>query len=170
MKKRMPEGINIRHGRPCPGRDGGRCRCSPTYQGQVWSARDGKRLSRSFPTLAAAKAWRADSLVALRTGTLAPPSRRTLREAAAEWVAGARDGKITKRNGQPYKPSVVRGYQQALRDRVLPEFGGALLSELRHFDIQEFVDRMRAAGLDASTVRNTIAPVRVIYRRAVSRG
>ena len=79
-------------------------------------------------------------------------------------------GKITKRNGQPYKPSVVRGYQQALRDRVLPELGGALLSEIRHLDIQEFVDRLRAAGLDASTVRNTIAPVRVIYRRAVSRG
>lgn len=79
-------------------------------------------------------------------------------------------GKITKRNGQPSKPSVVRGYQQALRDRVLPELGGALLSEIRHLDIQEFVDRLRAAGLDASTVRNTIAPVRVIYRRAVSRG
>lgn len=64
----------------------------------------------------------------------------------------------------------MRGYQQALRDRVLPELGGALLSEMRHLDIQEFVDRMRAAGLDASTIRNTIAPIRVIYRRAVSRG
>jgi hypothetical protein len=57
-QKRLPEGITIRHGRSCPARHGKRCRCDPTYQAQVWSARDGKRLSRSFPTLAGARTWR----------------------------------------------------------------------------------------------------------------
>jgi hypothetical protein len=48
-QKRLPEGITVRHGRSCPAREGKRCRCDPNYQAQVWSARDGKRLSRTFP-------------------------------------------------------------------------------------------------------------------------
>ena len=54
--------------------------------------------------------------------------------------------------------------------RVLPELGGARLSELRRVDLQDFADRLCADGLDASTVRNTLMPLRVIFRRAVARG
>ena len=146
------------------------CSCRPTWEASVFSWRDGRKLRKTFSTLAEAKAWRADAMVALRRGTLNTSSRRSLREAADEWVVGVRDGRITKRNGQPYKPSVVRGYEQALRDRVLPEFGGALLSEIRLIDLQEYADRLRTEGLDASTIRNTLAPLRVVYRRAVARG
>ena len=58
MAKRLPEGISLRHARSCPSRSGGRCRCAPTYQAQAWSPRDRKRLTRTFPTLAAARGWR----------------------------------------------------------------------------------------------------------------
>lgn len=33
-------------------------------------------------------------------------------------------------------------------------------------DLQDFVDRLAADGLDGSTIRNTVNPLRVIYRRA----
>ena len=55
MAKRLPEGISLRHARSCPSRSGGRCRCAPRYQAQAWSPRDRKRLTRTFPTLAAAR-------------------------------------------------------------------------------------------------------------------
>jgi integrase len=57
-----------------------------------------------------------------------------------------------------------------MRDRVLPDLGGARLSEIRRVDVQDLADRLQAQGLDASTIRNTIAPLRVVYRRAFSRG
>jgi integrase len=107
----------------------------------------------------------------LRKGTLRTPSKRTLRQAADEWLEGAKAGAITKkRDGQAYKPSTLRGYEQALRDYLLPALGGARLSEIRRVDLQDFADRLRADGLDASTIRNTIAPLRVVFRRALARG
>ena len=81
------------------------------------------------------------------------PSRLTLREAAEAWLAGARDGAIRNRSGDRYKPSVVRGYETALRLRVLPELGGAQLSEIRRADVQDFVDRLLARR--ASTRRRS---------------
>jgi len=53
---------------------------------------------------------------------------------------------------------------------VLPELGGARLSELRRIDVQDLADRLCAEGLDASTVRNTLMPLRAIFRRALARG
>jgi integrase len=44
------------------------------------------------------------------------------------------------------------------------------LHEIQRRDLQDLADRLLAKGLDASTVRNAIAPVRCIYRRAVARG
>src|SRR6266508_4939500 len=98
-QKQLPDGISARHARACPSRDGGRCRCDPSYQAQVWSSRDRKRLSRSFPTLAAARAWRHDAHVALRRGAIRGGASTTLREAASEWLTGAGEGVVRNRSG-----------------------------------------------------------------------
>jgi integrase len=166
-KKRQPEGITARHARACPARSSGRCRCTPSYQAQVWSARDGKRVS-SFSTLADAKAWRHDALVGLRRGTVRATAETRLHGAAAEWLRGARDGSILNRSGDRYKPSALRGYEQALRDRILPELGGAKLSDIRRSDVQRLVNRMLGAGFNASTIRNALLPLRAIYRHALA--
>lgn len=163
-------GIQVRHSKLCPTRDGGRCKCKPTYQANVWSAREGKRIFKTFPTLAAAKAWRADAQVALRKGTMRAGSSATLREAAEAWLEGVRSGAIRNRSGHRYKPSAIRGYKAALVARVLPELGGARLADIRRIDLQDFADRLCADGLDASTVRNTLMPLRAIFRRALARG
>jgi integrase len=93
-----------------------------------------------------------------------------LREAAQAWLAGAADGSIRTRSGDRYKPSALRGYEQALRTRILPELGPAKLSEVGRADVQALADRLLTLGLDASTIRNALMPLRAIYRRAVSRG
>jgi integrase len=136
----------------------------------VFSSRDGKKLRRTFRTLAAARDWRAEVATGVRRGTMRAPDRTTLRQAAEAWVAAAESGTIRSRSGGPFKPSTLRVYCQGLRDHVLPNLGGARLSELRLADVQDLADRMLAGGADASTVRNAIAPLRVVFRRAIARG
>lgn len=163
-------GIRVRHGKLCPSRSGSACRCRPTYQANVWSAREGKRLFKTFASLAEAKAWRSEAQVALRNGTMRAGASATLREGAEAWLEGAKSGAIRNRSGHAYKPSAVRGYEAALVMRVLPELGGLRLSEVRRVDLQDFADRLCADGLDPSTVRNTLMPLRAIFRRSVARG
>ena len=163
------EGIEERHKPKCRSRSGGRCSCEPSFRASVWAPRERKLIRKTFPTPAAARAWRTDALVALRQGTLRAPVPTTLREAAAEWQAGARSGLVRDRSGRPFKPSTLRSYDKALRIRVLPALGDYRLTDLRRTDVQALVDRLAAQGLAASTIRNTLDPLRAIYRRAAAR-
>ncbi len=167
--KRSQDGIEVRHQRGCRSSAGGRCSCSPSYRAVVWCARDGRRLTKSFPTRAEAKAWRVDAQAGLRHGTLRA-GRITLLEAAEAWLAGAAVGAIRNRSDDVYKPSVVRSYETALRLRVLPDLGTRRLTDIERRDLQALVDRLVVAGDGASTIRNALLPVRAIYRRALARG
>ena len=71
---RTEPGITLRHARGCRYREG-RCTCSPTYRVQVWDAAAGKRISKTFPTITAARRWRQDAYAAL-TGRHAHRRRR----------------------------------------------------------------------------------------------
>ena len=164
------EGIEVRHQEACRWLERGRCNCQPSYRAHVWMKRERKLVRRTFPTLAAAKAWRHDAQVSLRRGTLRAPTRQRLDQAAEAFLAGARDGSILTRSGDRYKPSAIRGYEEALRLRVLPKLGWFQVSDLRRTDVQDFTDGLVAMGLSPSTMRNTLLPLRVIYRRAVARG
>ena len=106
MTKRT-EGVRVRHREACPANDGRACKCRPRYEAQVWTRETGK-IRRSFRDLPAAKSWRRDALRDAERGTLAAPSKTTLKR-----------------------------------------------------DVQDLCDRMQAAGSDASTIRNAIAPLRV---------
>jgi hypothetical protein len=88
---------------------------------------------------------------------------------AEAWLSGAEAGIIRTRSGDPYKPSALRSYRHALQSKLLPELGRLRLSAIRRNDLQDLVDRMVAAGRSPSTVRNTILPLRAIYRRAIDR-
>lgn len=98
------------------------------------------------------------------------PSDCTLSEAAERWLRGICDGSIRNRSGDVFKPSTIRGYEEALRLRVLPALGSFRLAELDRFDVQDFVDELVADGHDPSTIRNTVMPLRTIMRRALARG
>ena len=54
--------------------------------------------------------------------------------------------------------------------RLLPELGASRLSEIRRPDVQDLADRMLGEGFDPSTIRNTLMPLRAIFRRALVRG
>jgi integrase len=130
----------------------------------------GKVLSETFPSLAAAKAWRHDALSKANRGELRPSSGLTLQVAADAWLKGAEGGTITNRSGDRYKPSVPRSYEAALRLRVLPELGRRKLSDVSRLDLQDLVDRLVAQGTDPATIMTTITPLRALYRWHLVRG
>jgi integrase len=79
-------------------------------------------------------------------------------------MTGAEAGVILSRSRRRYKPSALRSYRQAPELRVLPDFGAHPLADLRRAEWQRFVNRLHAAGNAASTIRNTLDPVRAVYR------
>ena len=159
----------MRHQSRCAARDGQECNCRATYQAQAYSRRDGKTLRKTFPTLAAAKAWRSEAQTAIRRGTMRGPSEVTIAEAGVALVAGIKDGSIRNRSGDPYKPLVIRDYERSIRLYIEPELGAKKLSGLSRVDVQDFADRLLATELDPSSVKNILMPLRVIYRRAFAR-
>ena len=179
MARASNEGIEVR----APTADGvhlgsaGRRSCRPSYCGaSVWDPRDRHGLD---PRAALPDRGRREGVARRGADRRGSPPRDdwagaepglTLREAAEAWLAGARDGSIRNRSGDRYKPSVVRGYETSLRLRVLPDLGGRKLSEIRRSDLQDFADRLLGDGVDPSTIRNTLMPLRAIFRRAVARG
>jgi len=165
----MAAGIVRRHSRGCATRSGGRCDCHAGWEASVYITRDERKLRKTFPSLAAARAWRTQAAREAQLGGLRAPSPITVREAATEWLHGVQAGAIRNRSGDLYKPSARRGYEQALRLRVLPALGAHKLADVRTPDVQLLVDRWQAAGLSPSVIRNTLLPLRVIYRRALAR-
>ena len=143
---------------------------TPSYRGHVWSARDGKQLRGPwFPTITQARHWRQDALVSVRTGSLRAPVALTVRDAAADFIAGAREGRILDRAGTRYKPSSIRNYEGWLDRYVLPALGDRRLGDVRRVDVQDLVDALIGRGLAGSTVRNALDPLRRIFDRALKR-
>jgi len=164
-------GITIRHARSCPAHQDldARCGCKPTFQAHTWDRRSKRRIRKTFPTLATARVWRQDAVPEIRRGTMRAPTQTTVREAWEAWIAGAKDGTVRTRSGDIYKPSALRGYEQAIRLRILDDLGAVRLSDVSRLQLQDVADRMLADGMDASTIRNTFLPLRAIYRRALKR-
>lgn len=72
--------------------------------------------------------------------------------------------------GRPLQAQRHPGYEAAFRGRILPDLSARRLSDIRRSDVQDLADRLLGEGLDPSSVRNVLMPLRVIFRRAVDRG
>jgi integrase len=136
----------------------------------VYVAVDRRKLRRNFASYAEALAWRVDLLRAQRRGEQIQPATMTVAEHGSLLVERMISGSIRTRSGFPYKPSVIRSYSQCFETHVVPELGGLALGVVRRGDLQAFADRLYASGLNPSTIRNALLPVRVIFRVAVRDG
>lgn len=159
MSSRKPTGIEARQRR-------GRT----VYRAVVYDKAAGRKITKTFDTITAAKQWRADAMAAVASGRLSAERGPTLTEAVEQWLAGARAGHIRNRSGDPYKPSAIRAYEQNARLRLLPDLGAVRLADIRHRDLQALVDRLVTEGLSPATVMTTLLPLRAIFRRAHARG
>ena len=161
-------GITVRHRAPCATARGARCSCRPAYRARVRVGQ--KQYTKTFPSIAAARIWQAETEAAKWKGLLAPEpidDRTTIAEAAASFLEDAYAGRARTRTGSPYRLNVVQQYEAIFRNYLLPALGRKMLAELRRQEIQALVDDLQAQGLAASTVRNAIKPLQVIYRRAL---
>jgi Phage integrase, N-terminal SAM-like domain len=136
----------------------------------VWSNRDRRRIWKSFDKLSEAKAWRAEATTKVRKGELTAPTKLTLDEAAAEFLAGAADGSIRRKDGRPYAPSTIRTYEQNLRLRLLPELGHMRLSEIARQDVIRLVRELTAAGFAPVTIDVALNPLRSILQAHLDEG
>ncbi|HYC82665.1 MAG TPA: tyrosine-type recombinase/integrase [Solirubrobacterales bacterium] len=161
--------IKKRHSANCPARRDKRCTCKGGYRAEIYSPRDERKLRKTFPAKSEAESWAADVKRGVDLGTLRAPTKRTLGEAAAAWLAGAEEGTIRNRSGNAYKPATLRGYRQALEDHVLPVLGSRRLNSVTTSELQALVDRWQADDQAPATIRNSIKPLQAIYRRARSR-
>ncbi len=161
--KRSQTGIRARHTRGCATHHGAACSCHPAWEASVYLRREKRKVRKTFATLSEAKRWRRDAGAAAEHGALRAPTRLTLDNAAELWLAGASSGAIRNRSGDAYKPSVIRGYEAALRLHVLPDLGGHRLADIARRDVQALAGRLQAAGLSPSAVRNALMPLRALY-------
>lgn len=168
----MSTGIRKIHARTCPKHSDGeaRCKCSPSWEAAVWDPAARRRLRRTFHSERSAKAWQADTTSGVNRGAITAEVTPTIREAGESLILGMRAGSVRNRNGETYKPSVVEGYSASLRDHVYPAMGARRLGDVRRQHVQQLVDDLAAARKQASTIRNVLMPLRVIYRRAIRSG
>ncbi len=170
--KRRNPGIVERHTRACASNHGRRCNCDSRYEAWI-SIKDGAgytKVRRVFGRLSEAKAWRVDALAAQNRGRLPVPSKITVGDELMAWLEAARAGAIRNRSGKAYKPSSLRSYERAIRNRILPdEIAGRRVSDVRRMEVQDFADALLAEGLDGSTVANILNPLQAVFRRLVRR-
>jgi integrase len=116
-----------------------------------------------------AKGWYTDAAKAVKDGKLRAPTSQTLQQAVDEFLHGAERGEIRKRNGQPYKPAVIRGYRSSLTRHVLPDFGDRRLDSIGFAELERLQERLQAT-LSDGTVRNAFVPLMTVFKRAKRAG
>jgi len=145
-------------------------RGTTVYCAVVYDKQTGRKRSKTFTTITAARQWRNDAMTALRAGTMTASRGPTLNDAVDTWLDRVRAGHVRNRSGDPYKPSAIRGYEHCLRRHVLPRLGRLRLEEIKPKDVQALVDRLVQDKCAAATIDSALTPLRALYRRAVARG
>ena len=77
---------------------------------------------------------------------------------------------MRNQSGDRYAAGAIRTYERVLRLRVLPALGHRRMRDIRHREVQELIDELVAERLAAATIRQTVAALKAICRREVSRG
>ena len=146
----MAAGIQQRPGNRCKG---GRCDCP--WPASLYSKADGKKIRQTFPTRAAAKAWRDDKLGAVKRGELRTPQARLW--GGGGGVPGRRSRRLisTASGGSLHARHAPRLHGRATK-RVLPALGDMRLSApplppsapsltgaLRHLDPLHVIQTLR---------------------------
>jgi integrase len=146
---------------------------------QVRVRRAGRYQTGTFGTLAEAVEWRDKAREgAAGRGDLPEAPKRvqlppavsagravTVDDASRRLCRGMVDGTIRSRDGRPYKPSVCRKYEEALRCTVLPRIGAVPIASLTSGDVQRLVDGI-AAERTPEHARKALTALRVALRVA----
>ncbi|MFG2109480.1 tyrosine-type recombinase/integrase [Micromonospora chersina] len=120
-----------------------------------WRDEQGKQRKKGFPRKLDAKNYRTEIEHQLNTGTYTDPKagRITFEVYAEQWRAI-----------QPHRPNTAARTKSQLTKHVYPVLGARPIGQLRHSELQAFVNGL---PVSASSVRPIWATVRAILRTAV---
>jgi integrase len=123
---------------------------------------DGKRRWETVPgNLKDAEAAREDKRARMRMNERVAPTKKTIAEVAAEWLASL--GEL--------RPRTIERYELALRVHVLKRLGGRTrVAALTVKDVSWLIADMRKAGLAGWTIRGHLTPLSLMMDYAVAEG
>ncbi|WP_217915870.1 tyrosine-type recombinase/integrase [Miltoncostaea marina] len=143
--------------------------------------RRGVNLTRTFPSLAEAQAWRHSVIAALERGG-APPDVApvfeedatplvtsepiTVLDACREWAVGALRGTVRTRSGRRYRESSVHTCEYRLRLHVLPYLGRLPVGALTAGTVRRWLEELEA-DTSPTTARLALDALRPAMRRLV---
>ena len=81
-----------------------------------------------------------------------------------------RDGAITNRSGQRYKPSTIGRYELALEKHLGPVLGDVRLAALDRARVRAVIRDWQRAGMVPFSIRNNLGPLRVMIREEIEGG
>jgi integrase len=121
---------------------------------------DGKqrwKVVPGFDNLGEARQARAAIVDKLGRGERVAPEKRTLAEAAEEWLEG-QEGRLRDRT--------MGGYRTSLNTHILPALGRRRLTDISVEDVLALIARMRAAGKSEWTIQSPLKPLSRILGHA----
>src|SRR5689334_19992615 len=116
-------------------------------------------------TLAEARDLKSSLTTDVRRGEYRALSRVTFAEYAPEWVRTYQG-----RTSQGFREHTREDYRTLLERDAVPFFGRQRLAEIEPRDMKRFVAELAGRGLEPSSVRKMLAPVRALLATAVEEG
>lgn len=128
-----------------------------TYQVR-YRTLNGTQRARTFKRLEEAKAFKANTDNARRSGGVIPGTADKIlfADLTKDWLAN-----------KQHRPSTAKRRDLILGKHILPAIGHLPISKIRHSMLQDLVNSWSAAGLSANSIRQHVNWMRPIFDRAV---
>lgn len=127
--------------------------------------RHGTPHKQSAATLAEARNLKATLTADIRRGDYRPASRIGFADYAHEWVSSYQG-----RTSRGIRPETLKDYQADLERDAIPFFGRLELAAIEPRDIKAYAAQLAGRGLSPGSIRNTLAPVRLLLATAYEDG
>ena len=125
----------------------------------------GKQRKRSAPTLAAARAVKADVTADVQRGEFRQQSHVTFADHWQPWIDA-----YAGRTSRGFRESTRDDYRRALETHALPFFKAMRLAEIEPQHMKVWLRGLADGGLSVSTIRNNFAPLRAMLADAAEDG
>jgi integrase len=125
----------------------------------------GRQRKRAAKTLAEARELKATLTADVKRGEYRSLSKITFADYAADWIESYQG-----RTSRGIRPETLADYRADLERVAIPFFGRMQLAAIEPRDIKRLAAGLAETGLAPGSVRNLLAPVRVLLATAVEEG
>lgn len=118
-------GVMVWHEKDCPAYAEKRCRCTPTFRGELWNS-ETKRpdKSRRFATVDEARGWVTDRRRGVQAPAPAVVGGVSVSEFFASFIAAGRAGTALRKGDKPYTARTLDKYERNFGHHIAPHVAG----------------------------------------------